>query len=377
MIVRMSQPAHLKVLQLASGDLWAGAEVQLYYLAKALAARGDIDLRVALLNDGILAERLRAQNIPVAIFDESQRHALDIGGALRRLIHDFRPHIVHSHRLKENVLAWLAGTGSGARGVRTVHGASEHRARWWRLDKHIYRNLDAMAARHGQAAIVAVSAELAALCRHSGPAAKVVTIENGIDLTELEQRAQAPVDLPPSGNVKIGIVCRMMPVKRVDLFIQAAQMVCAARDDAQFYVFGDGPLLETQRALARELQLGERVRFAGFRADMPACLRALDLLLITSDHEGLPLNLLEAMALGVPVAAHAVGGIPPALDSGRLGVLIHEQTARAYADAILNILRDRSPAIARARLAQAHARARYSATRMAEEYAALYRKILI
>lgn len=376
MIARMSRPARVKVLQLASGDLWAGAEVQLYYLAKTLAARGDIDLRVVLLNDGILAERLRAQNIPVVVFAESQRHTLGIGRALRRLIREFRPHIVHSHRLKENVLAWLAGLGSSARGVRTVHGASEHRPRWWRLDKHIYRTLDVMAARHGQAAIVAVSAELAALCRRSGPAAKVVTIENGIDLTELEQRAQAPVDFPPSGKVKIGIVCRMMPVKRVDLFIEAAHIVCAARDDAQFYVFGDGPLLETQRALAQELELGERLRFTGFRADMPACLRALDLLLITSDHEGLPLNLLEAMALGVPVAAHAVGGIPQALDGGRLGELVHAQTARAYAEAILNILHDRAPVIARARLAQAHARAYYSATRMADEYAALYRNIL-
>lgn len=375
MIARMASAAHLKVLQLASGDLWAGAEVQLYCLTKALAARGDIDVRVALLNDGILAERLRAQHIPVAIFDETKRHALAIGRELRALLRDFRPHVIHSHRQKENVLAWLAGMGLGARGVRTVHGASEHRPPLWRLDKHLYRRLDALSARHGQDAIVAVSAELAALCRHEGAADKLVVIENGIDIAELERRAQAPVALPASDKVKIGIVCRMVPVKRVDLFIEAAKMVCAARDDAQFLIFGDGPLLGAHRALADELKLGARVHFAGFRADMPACLRALDLLLITSDHEGLPLNLLEAMALGVPVAAHAVGGIPQALDSGDVGELVHEQTARAYADAILKVLREREAVRARARLAQDRVRARYSATRMADDYVALYRKL--
>lgn len=375
MIARMSTPARLKVLQLASGDLWAGAEVQLYGLAKALAARGDIDLHVALLNDGILAERLRAQHIPVTIFDEAKRNALDIGRELRRLIYRFGPHVVHSHRLKENVLAWLAGAGFGAHGVRTVHGASEHRPPWWRIDKHLFRQLDAMAARHGQAAIVAVSAELATLCQRSAPADKVVTIENGIDLAELEQRAQVPAELAPTQKSKIGIVCRLVPIKRVDLFIEAAQMVCAERDDAQFFIFGDGPLRAELAASAQRLGLGARVSFAGFRADMPACLRALDLLLITSDHEGLPLNLLEAMALGVPVAAHAVGGIPQALDGGRLGTLVHEQTARAYAEAILKVLREREPTVARARLAQAHVHARYSATRMATEYVALYRRL--
>ena len=101
-----------------------------------------------------------------------------------------------------------------------------------------------------------------------------------------------------------------------------------------FYVFGEGPLRAELEAEAERLGITAAARFMGFTHEVAANLKAMDLLLLTSDHEGLPMIVLEAMTLRVPVVSHAVGAIPALLDEGRGGTLLTTQAPEAFARAI-------------------------------------------
>src|SRR5690606_288992 len=119
-------------------------------------------------------------------------------------------------------------------------------------------------------------------------------------------------------------------------FLRTARRLHELRPEAiDFYIVGDGPEADRCRVLIEVLGLKGNVHMLGFRPDATAVLAAMDLLLITSDHEGLPMVLLEAMSVGVPVVASAVGGIPAVLDHGRYGRLVNDQQPQRYAESVL------------------------------------------
>src|SRR5690606_8407204 len=111
-----------------SGDLWAGAEAQAFALLSALSMQPEMSVAVALMNEGELARRLRSSNIPVTVIPESRLSFPRLLHKLRRLISDWRPDVIHTHRTKENILGSLANLTTGrAACIRTVHGADEHK----------------------------------------------------------------------------------------------------------------------------------------------------------------------------------------------------------------------------------------------------------
>jgi glycosyltransferase involved in cell wall biosynthesis len=103
---------------------------------------------------------------------------------------------------------------------------------------------------------------------------------------------------------------------------------------------GQGPLEEEMRALHAKLGLGDRVLLLGRRDDAVQVLAACDVFTMASDNEGLPVALMEALALGLPVAATAVGGIPGAVTDGVEGILVPPKDPEALADAIATITAD-------------------------------------
>jgi len=330
--------SHPRILQIASGDLWAGAEVQLYTLTVTLHQVLAIPVSVVLLNHGRLEQRLRDAGIRVIVLDESKMNGLQILYLLVKIIRASSPDVIHTHRQKENTLGSVAALISGrVASLRTSHGAPEHNPPWWKVQKHIFHLLDWLCGRFLQQRIVAVSDELAILLKNKYPDEKVHTIENGINLLEVNQRHEHP-RTPHDQSVvfRIGIAGRLVPVKRVDLFIRIARFMRDNYPDLKtsFHVFGDGPLRDQLVALNRSLDTVDIVHFEGHCDDIHLKIKSLDALLMTSDHEGLPMILLEAMALETPIIAHAVGGIPKLLDQGSCGILVQENQAADYAKAI-------------------------------------------
>jgi glycosyltransferase involved in cell wall biosynthesis len=367
--------APLKVLHVISGDLWAGAEVQAFTLISTLGKQPDIQVAAAVMNEGELATRLRGIGTEVSVLDERHLSSLQIIARLREVMDRWRPDIVHTHRSKENVLGSMANRlGRNVPSIRTAHGANERAPRGMkaRVRHGLIGALDKWCGRHAQERVIAVSSALAAQLASDFPAQKIVVIENGVDPEAVLSQRRGVVDFRASAPEArhVGIIGRLVAVKRVDLFLQIAARLVeqAPREHWRFHVLGDGPLRGSLEASARELRLSDLVTFHGHRSDIIACMAALDAIIMCSDHEGLPMTALEAVVLGVPVVAHSVGGLVELLDPRNL---VTEHNPQGYQAALLQALEQRADAVVvRARLLD-----RYGAARNAAKVRAVYEEL--
>ena len=331
------------MLHVASGDLWAGAEVQLFHLLCSLRRRAEVTVEAAILNPGKLADRLREQGIHVWQFDESQASSAAIGAALVRIARTRGVQVIHTHRTKENILGTVAALCSPyGVALRTAHGRPEHGI--GRFGKRLVLNaMDRMAA-HFQRATIGVSAELCGYLRQTFPGRAVYHIPNGIDPDLVRQEALLPCSYPPSDAFTVGFLGRLVPVKRVDVFLEMARVLTTrAPGSFRFAIAGDGPLEQALRATASELGIESAVDFLGFQQNSAALLNRMDCLALTSDHEGMPMVVLEALALGVPVVAHAVGGLPELLNGSPIGHLVPSQDPAQLAQAVEAVARQAGP----------------------------------
>ena len=195
--------------------------------------------------------------------------------------------------------------------------------------------------------VVAVSADLqTSLARDFARPSRV--IHNGVDGTRFRAASDDPAVRARTrlalgcaeGDFVVGTGVVLSPQKGVTHLLGAAKRVLARAPDARFLVAGEGPNRPELERQAAALGLGDRLRFVGYRRDIPDFLSALDLYVLPSLWEGLPLSLLEALAAGKPVVATAVGGNPEIVEDGVGGRLVPPRDEAALADAILRVRGD-------------------------------------
>ncbi|WP_331344880.1 glycosyltransferase [Cellvibrio sp. UBA7661] len=333
-------PSRLKILHIISGDLWAGAEVQAFTLISSL--KDDCDLHVVLMNNGILANKLKQANISLEIIDEQQTSGIGIISKLIKVIKTIKPDVIHTHRQKENILTSVANLAVSifpwrrTKSLRTTHGAPEHNPRGL---KRIVVWLDNITGKYAQDAVIAVSKDLAHKLASKFPPRHICIIENGIDSHSLNKLTPAPdIRAQAEEYIHIGIVGRLEPVKRVDLFIQAASQLLHSQQKykLKFHVIGDGKLKNELISQSQQLGLSEAIIFHGHRTDSTAAIAALDIIVMCSDHEGTPMTALETLALGKPLVAHNTGGLREVLaDYPKL--LVSKHTIDGYAETLLQL----------------------------------------
>jgi glycosyltransferase involved in cell wall biosynthesis len=170
---------------------------------------------------------------------------------------------------------------------------------------------------------------------------RVAVIPNGIDVSFYENHADresARREFGVTANeILVGTAGRLAWVKNQALFLQACAGVFARMPQIKAVLVGDGPEEGNLRRLAKKLGIGENVIFAGWRNDLPRCLSALDIFVLSSRSEVAPWVLLESMALGVPVISTNVGGVPEMVENGRTGLLVPTEDAQSLAQAILSL----------------------------------------
>lgn len=251
------------------------------------------------------------------------RRALDaprVAWKLARRLKAQRAEIVLTFLFHANLLGRIAARWAGSPHVVSGIRVAERERRWrLLLDRWTWRLVDRY---------VAVSQSVAAFSQRAGglPAERIEVIPNGVDLAVFD--AATPADLTEFGMAPgrraATYVGRLDRQKGLDELLAQAPDWLQRLPDFDLLLVGDGPQRAELESLALRLGLGERIRFAGWRPDVPAILRASELLLLPSRWEGMPNAVLEAMACRLPVVAMDVEGV-----SELLGPQRDEQTAPA------------------------------------------------
>ena len=178
------------------------------------------------------------------------------------------------------------------------------------------------------------------------PAGKVSLIWNGAPLDEF---APAPLAVAlairrelaiPDDAIVVGTVGRLSAQKAHDVLLDAAARVLPSRPRVWVLIAGDGDRMPALRAQAERLGITSRVVFAGHRADVPAMLGAIDVFCISSDYEGTPLALFEAMAAHKAIVSTAVDGCREVLEDGSTGLLVPPRNPAALAEALARAVDD-------------------------------------
>ena len=268
------------------------------------------------------------KNHLVAAVEATGASSMLIGGgrlwplALRKKLAALSPDVIHAH---SPVLAIAARLLISVTSINAAILTTEHN-RWQR--HHRLTRLGNRLTAPRDTARIAVSEDVRQSMSTSLHATTDV-LDHGVPLAPLvalrakrpEMRARLLGDAANS-MIVIGIVANFRPEKAYDVFLDAAEQLAAHRSDIRFLVVGQGPGEAAFRHAVRTRGLDSAIEVLGYRDDATEVMSAFDIFTLTSRHEGKPVSLMEAFALGVPVVATRAGGIPEAVTDGVNGVLI-------------------------------------------------------
>ena len=295
------------------------------------------------------------------------------------LIKRKQPHIVHTHLFKSDFHGRLAARLADVPVVVSTLHSIDRWARKWPLGA-VYGWTASFAD-----CIIAVSDDVRAFhLSHTGvPEEKYIIIENGVDIARYSQSEAETVRKKMRETFGIGyrsplfgIIGRLTPAKDHKTLLKAASIILNEKPDARFLVVGDGPLRKMLEEQTKELGISSAVHFTGFRNDIPEIMAALDVLVFSSQWEGLPVTLLEGMAASCAVVATAVGGIPAAVEPDKTAFLVPPADALSLARACLRLASNPELRLTMGRAGFAHVTANYSITTMIDRTVSLYGKLL-
>ncbi len=295
-----------------------------------------------------------------------------------RLAHFIRKNkiqVLHSHMFSANMWGRLAALLAGRPGIIVTEHTT---AGWQDSSKEILINrlLTPFTDR-----LVVVSQAVAETIEKEQqfPMERVVVIPNGIKTIAPKEsknikKGVIPENLPGAAPI-IATVSRLVEVKRIDLFFQALKK-CVDREKVfNCWIIGDGPERESLEKIAKDLELSDKVFFLGEREDVRYLLGHVNLLVNSSDHEGLPVSVLEAMIEGVPVVATNVGGTGELIEPDRTGILVEAGDVDGIAHGICRFLDNPEEARKIGIAGQAKIVEEYALDKIARRWEELYREV--
>lgn len=396
--------APCRVLYLNHGAKLSGAELALRRLLGALD-RGRVTPVVAFGEDGPMREAMLRAGVETHVLPlaESVREvrkdtlgfrtllpgrrlaaAVAYAAQVARFARRQGVQLIHSNTIKAHLYGALAGRLSGLPVVWHLRDLMDESY----FPASVVRGMR-WGARHLPTHIIAVSGEVRDRLHLNGRGHRATVVHDGLGAEELtttlgdgaddDDEAAAPGFSSP---VRVGIVGRVARWKGQHVFLEAAAGVVRAGFDAEFQVvgaplFGEAAYESELRAQTERLGLGGRVRFLGFRHDVPAVIRGLDVL-VHASISGEPFGqvIIEGMAAGKPVIAAAGGGVPEIVTHGENGLLTPMGDAPALTAALLSLLADPARARRLGRAGRAHVRRHFTAEAGARRVEGIYRAVV-
>ena len=363
----------IKVLQIITKSDWAGAQRIVYEICKGIKENftSEIEVEVAMGGDGPLFKLLEEIGIKTHKMEYLRRPINPVSDIkaykkLKKLIKEGGYDVVHCHSSKAGLIGRLAAKSSDIENiVYTVHG-------WWGVTQ--YKGLKKnfilfverfMAKRTSKLVFVCNKDKEYAKNNRIGEDTQYEVIVNQITVPKFTKgKLRAMLDLPDSTKI-VGNVARLSPQKNPMRFVEVAARVLKNRNDTVFVWIGDGELMDRTIMHSRQLGIADNIKFVGFHQNGAELMADFNCLLMTSDDEGLPITILEALAQGIPVVSTDVGGIRELLDSRVRIVSLEDSVEIKLASALLKAFEE-SPTVL-----PTHSSKSY---RMLEDYIALYKR---
>jgi len=337
-----------------AGGVPHGVTSYLLNVLPPLAGCG-VELTVCFLREPhAAAQDLRARGIHPVFFDAAKWDptvVLRVAALAKR--NGVR--LLHATGVKGTLVGRIAARLIGARTLLHVHDLNDPGAALSALERLFARPTDA-------AVCVSEAVRELTVSRYHVPAERIRVARNGIALEVLRgaagERSRVRAELRiEAGRPVLAIIGRLHPVKGHRAMIGMLPAIVRRCPRALLLVIGDGPERPACESLAGSLGISRHVRFLGRRNDVPRLLSAVDLVVMPSRSEGLGLAAIEALAAARPVIAFAVGGLPEVVSDGVNGRLVPAGDCEAFANAVVDTLRDSLRRFAYAQGAAASARA--------------------
>jgi len=318
----------VRVLELRSVRGTGGGPEKTILLGAAMADPRRAQVTVCYLRDqrdGVFAVDARAKGAQVDYVEVPERHSFDpqVWSRLKKLIADRQIDLLHAHDYKTDLLALLLARATGVQALATVHGWTGHSTRerfcYYPADKRVLARFPRL---------IAVSSDIAReLVEHGADPSRVTTVLNAIDHRQFRRdparvaEARAALGLEPD-QIAIGAVGRLEPQKRFDLLLEAFAVLHARQPELRLIIAGDGSLRQALEEQRHALGLQGSCILAGHVTDIIPLHHALDLFAQSSDYEGTPNSVLEAMAMETPIVATEAGGTAELVHDGQHGRII-------------------------------------------------------
>jgi glycosyltransferase involved in cell wall biosynthesis len=365
----------LRILQLISSGGYYGAEnvaIELSLALKHLNHEPTIGVfRNAHRPNSELAEEAQRRGLQIEMIDCRGKIDFRTISAVRNCILQRQMDVVHSHGYKANIYAYMAARGTNARLVATCHnwpGKTVALRLYAALDRFLLRRFPGIAA---------VSDPVRdSLLRSGVPNDRIRLVQNGID-TESFSRGQPVLKQLPQvqGKKVVGFIGRLAQEKGLAYLMQAAESIVREDSNVAFVFAGDGPYRDSLCNLIKKLNLETHVVLLGKRSDMVDVYASIDVLVLPSLSEGVPMVVLEAMAAGKPVLATKVGGIPQVIQDEKTGLLVDPADASQLTIALKRLLASPHLREELGRRGRDRVSTCYSAGAMAQAYLTMYREV--
>jgi glycosyltransferase involved in cell wall biosynthesis len=295
-----------------------------------------------------------------------------------RLARQLRPDVVHTHMAKAGTVGRLAARICGVPlVVHTYHGHVFH-GYFGPTRTRLFLTIERALGMATNRIIVVGNGQRDEIASYRvAPLKKLVPIRLGLELDqflEAEQvRGQLRRELGISATVPlVGIVARLVPIKAHEVFLQAATRIRAAMPATRFLIVGDGERRAELETMASAMGLSDAVEFLGWRRDLAHIYADLDVVALSSRNEGSPVALIEALAAARPVVSTAVGGVPEVVVDAETGLTVPPGDPRAFAEAVLSLLRDPARAERLGAAGRRHVYPRYDSSRLVDDVRRLY-----
>jgi glycosyltransferase involved in cell wall biosynthesis len=363
----------VKVLQLISSGGYYGAENMLLNLCASQEKTG-------CQNSLLLFYNVHVPN--VEFYERARRRGLSVrmvhckGKADWRAVQQIEEYIqedgidlVHTHGYKADLYGYLAAWRSGKPVVATCHNWVGGTAALG-----IYNYLDRMALKRFNALAAVSDAVAQRLLAFGVPAEKVKTIANGIDVQIFERGEPLPALSAPGSKV-VGVVARLDLQKGFEYLLRAVRELCNIYA-LKVVIVGEGPDRKAIEDMVKEYGLQSSVVLAGQQSDMAGVYAAMDIFVLPSLNEGLPMTVLEAMAASRPVIATRVGAIPSVIQDGENGLLVDAKDTDGLRNALARLLSDSDLCRRMGERAHDWVSRNYTSEAMALKYRELYEEVL-